>query len=129
METATDPLQLAAALAQAAADTKAMDIVVLDMRGLVDYTDAFVLCSGRSSRQVGAIADAVRAKVKADFGVRPMAVEGKATGKWVLVDFSDVVVHIFEQSMRSFYDLDGLWADAPRLEAPPGAEPEEPRFF
>jgi ribosome silencing factor RsfS/YbeB/iojap len=129
MEAPIDTVKLATALAQAAADTKASDIVILDMRGLVYYTDMFVLCSGRSGRQVSAIADAMRAVAKNDFGVLPLGVEGKETAKWVLVDLGDVVVHVFEESMRGFYNLDGLWADAPRLEAPEGEEPAEPRFF
>lgn len=129
MEAPIDPVTLATALAEAAADTKASDIVILDMRGLVDYTDMFVLCSGRSGRQVGAIADAVRTAAKVQFGLQPIGVEGAGTNKWVLVDLGDAVVHVFEESMRGFYNLDGLWADAPRLEAPQGDEPAEPRFF
>ena len=130
MEAPIDPVKLATALAKAAADTKANDIVILDMRGLVDYTDMFVLCSGRSSRQVAAIADSVRALAKVEFELLPLGVEGKETGKWVLVDFGDAVVHVFDASMRGFYDLDGLWADAPRLESPStDGDGEEPRFF
>ncbi len=132
MEAPIHPEALAQALASACADTKATDITILDMRGLVDYTDTFVLCSGRSGRQVNAIADAVRSVAKADLDLLPLGVEGQETGKWVLVDFGDCVVHIFEASMRGFYDLDGLWADAPRFEAPRNEDDEtaeEPRFF
>ena len=132
MEAAIQPEALAQALAQACADTKATDISILDMRGLVDYTDTFVLCSGRSGRQVSAIADAVRSVAKSELSITPLGVEGQQTGKWVLVDFGDCVVHIFEASMRGFYDLDGLWADAPRFEAPLNEDEqtaEEPRFF
>ncbi|MEZ4321223.1 MAG: ribosome silencing factor [Myxococcota bacterium] len=135
METPIDPEKLATVLAQAAADTKALDIEILDMRGLVDYTDMFILCSGRNSRQVAAIATAVREAAKTQFELIPMGVEGMSSGKWVLVDFGDAVVHVFDQAMRGFYNLDGLWADAPHLEAPStGLEDddetaEEPRFF
>ncbi len=131
MEAPIDPVKLATAYAQAAADMKATDITILDMRGLVYYTDMFVLCSANNRRQVAAIADEVRAVGKASFDVRPLGVEGTEAGKWVLCDMDDVVVHIFDTSMRGFYDLDGLWADAPRIDAPQGEieEPAEPTFF
>ena len=129
METPIDTVKLATRLAEAAADLKATDIAILDMRELVYYTDMFVLCSATNPRQVKAIADAVRATAKAEFSLMPMGVEGTEKGHWVLVDFGDAVVHIFEQSMRGFYNLDGLWEDAPRLEAPKGEEPSEPQFF
>lgn len=123
-----DPVVLATALAQAAADMKASDITILDMRGIVDYTDTFILCSARNPRQVAAIADEVRAVAKRRFGMRPLGVEGLERAHWVLVDFGDAVVHVFEQASRAFYNLDGLWQEAPRLEAPQGEETET-RFF
>jgi ribosome-associated protein len=125
-----DPETLATALAQAAADMKAFDIVILDMRGLVDYTDMFVLCTANNPRQVAAIADEARAVAKRQFALRPLGVEGLQRSQWVLVDFGDAVMHVFDEASRAFYNLDALWQEAPRLEAPVG-EPMvgEPRFF
>ena len=113
---------LATELAKAALDKKAQDLVILDMRSLVSYTDAFVLCTASNPRQVRAIADHVREVAKRDLNLLPEGVEGTESGRWVLVDFGDVVVHIFDGPLRGFYNLDGLWADAPRLPAPEGAE-------
>ena len=127
--TNVDFIELAQLLAQTAADMQATDIVILDLRGRVYYTDAFVLCTARNRRQAIAIAEEVRAVVKNKFGTYPLRVEGKQAGQWILVEFEDVVVHIFDQARRGFYDLDGLWADAPRIEGPASDEPSEPRFF
>ncbi|MCB9672858.1 MAG: ribosome silencing factor [Alphaproteobacteria bacterium] len=124
-----DTVAFAQALARAASDTQATDIVILDLRGLVSYTDGFVLCSGKNRRHVTAIAEAVRMEAKRGYGIAPLGVEGKERGQWVLVDFGDIVVHVFDASMRGFYDLDGLWRDAPRIEGPPAEEPSEPTYF
>ena len=105
-------------LAATCLEKKALDVEILDMDGLVDYTDIFVICSARNRRQVRAIAEAVRATVKADLGRYANGVEGLDAARWVLVDFGEVVVHIFDEPLRGFYDLDGLWADAPRLPTP-----------
>ena len=131
VEAPIDSVKFAQALAEAAADKLAEDIAILDLRGKVDYTDLFVLCTARNGRQVGAIADAVRQVAKTDFDQLPLGVEGTEANQWVLVDLGDVVVHVFDQDMRGFYDLDGLWSDAPRLEAPQSSaeESSEPRFF
>lgn len=109
---------LATALAAAAMDKKAFDVVILDMRNLVAYTDVFVLCSARNRRQVQAIAEELRKAGKEQFGRLPQATEGLAAARWVCVDFGTVIVHIFDEPLRGFYDLDGLWRDAPRLPAP-----------
>ena len=108
----------AQALAVAALEKKAVDLVILDMRGLIDFSDYFVLCSAQNSRQVRAIAEEVKMTAKQNYETYPVGVEGLEACRWILVDFSDVVVHIFDGPMRSFYDLDGLWRDAPRLEVP-----------
>lgn len=99
-------------------DKKAFDVVILDMRELVAYTDVFVLCSARNRRQVQAIAEELRKVGKEQFGVLPQATEGLAAARWVCVDFGSVVVHVFDEPLRGFYDLDGLWRDAPRLPVP-----------
>ena len=109
-------------LALAALEKKAHDLAILDMRGLIDYADVFVICSATNRRQVKAIAEEVRRCGKRDHGLKCAVVEGLEAARWVLVDFSDVVVHVFDDPLRGFYDLDGLWADAPRLPLPEGAE-------
>ena len=113
---------LALALAEAALDKKALDLTILDMRGLIDYADVFVICSASNRRQVQAIAEAVRLKGKHDLKVPPVGIEGLQAARWVLVDFGDVVIHVFDAPLRGFYNLDGLWSDAPRLPLPEGAE-------
>lgn len=113
---------IALVLAEAALDKKALDLAILDMRGLIDYADTFVICSGSNRRQVQAIAEAVRLKGKHDLETPPVGVEGLQAARWVLVDFGEVVVHVFDQPLRGFYNLDGLWSDAPRMPLPEGAE-------
>lgn len=110
--------ELAQLLAKCTLEKKAKDVVIIDMRNLVSYTDAFVLCTASNRRQVQAIADEVRRVAKQTRQLLPKGVEGQETARWVLVDFGDVVVHVFDGPMRGFYDLDGLWADAPRLPTP-----------
>ena len=104
-------------LTQAALEKKACDLVVLEVRALTSISDYFIICSGRSDRQVQSIAQGVeQAALKQ--GTKPYAVEGAGRGHWVLMDFSDVIVHVFYEPVREFYDLDGLWSDAPRVELP-----------
>jgi ribosome-associated protein len=93
---------------------KAIQVVILDVRGLTSLADAFIICSGRSNRQVTAIADFVQRDLKKK-GKKPINVEGKKEGHWVLMDYGDVIIHIFYDSLRNFYDLEGLWIDARRL--------------
>lgn len=99
---------------QAALDKKAEDLVVLDVQGRVSYCDWFILCNGTSNRQVQAIANHVVESLK-KLGVRPMGVEGLPSARWVLIDLGDVVLHVFEEPLRGYYDLDGLWIDARRV--------------
>jgi ribosome-associated protein len=94
---------------------KALDVVVLDLRGLTSFADMFIICSGRSHRQVSAIAESVEQELKAR-GIKALGVEGLREGHWVLMDYGDVVIHIFYEPIRIFYDLEGLWSDAKRIE-------------
>jgi ribosome-associated protein len=96
-------------------ERKAEDVVVVDVRGRTSYCDLFVLATGSQARQVRAMADGIVQFMKKDHGRRPAGVEGTDSGRWVLVDLGDVVVHAFDGPMRGYYDLDGLWADAPRI--------------
>lgn len=100
-------------IAELAQERKAHDVVVLDLRGISSATDHFVLVSGRSDTQVKAIADNIIDEMKKE-GQRPAHVEGLQGGRWVLVDFIDVVVHVFHPHARDFYQLENLWGDAPR---------------
>jgi ribosome-associated protein len=120
---AGDPVQSAPLVGEAlvdrivsvASDRKAIDIRVLDVRGIVGYTDFFVICSGNTERQTKAIHDAVHEALKAE-GVLPRRVEGAREARWVLMDYLDAVVHIFTPEAREFYRLEQLWGEAPALE-------------
>lgn len=96
----------------AALDLKAVDLRVLHLEPVTDFTDYFLICSGTSERQVQAIADAVDGRLRAQ-RVRPLHAEGQGRGKWVLLDYGDFVVHVFDEERRGFYGLERLWADAP----------------
>ena len=98
------------------------------MRELIDYADIFILCSAGNHRQVQAIAHAMRHWAKHEHQLLPNGVEGVEAGRWVLVDFGAVVVHIFDEPLRGFYNLDGLWKDAPRLEVPTTEEVEASQY-
>ena len=91
---------------------------VLEVRGLSSLTDYLLLASGRSDRQVQAVAESVRLGLKKEHSTLPLAVEGMNEGRWVLIDYGDVMVHIFQQPVREFYDLDGLWSEAVEIEVP-----------
>ena len=93
---------------------KALDIIVLDVSGLTSLADSFIICSGRSNRQVTAIADYIRTDLKKQ-GVAPLSVEGLQEGHCVLMDYGDIVINVFYDDVRRFYDLEGLWSDAPRI--------------
>jgi ribosome-associated protein len=105
----------ALAAARAAAEKQASDVVILDVRALIVITDFFVLASGGTQRQVRTIVDAVGRALR-ELGERPIRREGETEGRWVLLDYVDVVVHVFAQEEREFYDLERLWRDAPRVE-------------
>ena len=93
---------------------KAMQVILLDVRALTSVADVFVICSGHSNRQVTAIADFVMRFLKKN-GKSPLSVEGKNDGHWVLLDYGEVIIHIFYEPLRKFYDLEGLWIDARRF--------------
>lgn len=99
---------------RAALEKKAIDPVLLEMKGMTSFTDYFLLCSGKSDRQVQAIAQAIEESLKKR-GIQPLGQEGVKEGRWILLDYEDVVVHIFLEPVRKFYDLEGLWMDAPRV--------------
>ena len=107
--------ELALLCARAAAEKKAEDIVVLDIGRIVPIADYFVIASGKNRKQLQAIADEVTHKMKAA-GARRLGIEGYEEGSWVCVDYGDVIVHLFHEDVRSFYELETLWADAPRVE-------------
>jgi len=100
---------------RAAADKKALDMIVLDMREASSITDFFLICSGGSNRQVQAIADAIDEQLR-ERGVASLGVEGYEEARWILMDYGDVIVHVFSQDTREFYDLERLWANAPKVD-------------
>ena len=108
-----NPDQLAETIAAQAADKKAIDVVELDVRGVVGYTDFFLVCSGNTSRQVKAIHDGIHQSLKDEHGILPRRVEGESEARWVLMDYLDVVVHIFTPDARDFYRLEQLWGEVP----------------
>ena len=108
-----DPAALADRIAEIASDRKALDIRVLDLRGIVAYTDFFVVCSGNSERQTKAIHDAIHQSLKDEQGLLPRRSEGSREARWILLDYLDCVVHIFTPAAREFYRLDNLWVEAP----------------
>lgn len=103
--------------ARAALEKKAYDLVVLEVGKLTTVADYFIVCSGRSDTQVQAIVQGIDDHLRAQ-GVRPIAVEGVEHGQWALMDYGDVVVHVFYVPVREFYDLERLWARAPRVDLP-----------
>ena len=104
---------------KAALEKKALDPVLLEFKGTTSFTDYFLLCSGKSDRQVQAIAQGIEETLKKK-GIRPFGQEGTTGGRWILMDYEDVVVHIFLEPVRKFYDLEGLWVDAPRIDLQKG---------
>ena len=101
-----------------ALEKKAFNVRVLEVQGISTLTDYLLLASGRSDRQVQAVAESVRAGLKKDHAVAPLAIEGMNEGRWVLIDYGDVMVHVFQEPVREFYDLDGLWSEAPEVSIP-----------
>jgi ribosome-associated protein len=105
--------ELIAEIARYAADKKAVDVVELDLRGVLGYTDYFLVCSGNTARQAKGIQDGILEGLKREHATMPRLVEGTAEGGWILIDFIDVVVHIFTPQARAFYRLEQLWGEAP----------------
>ncbi|NOY68308.1 MAG: ribosome silencing factor [Deltaproteobacteria bacterium] len=107
---------------RAALGRKAGDMVILDLHGICDVADAFVICSGRSNRQVSAIAEHIEKQLKT-CGIRPLGIEGAREGQWALLDYGEVIIHVFYEPVRQFYDLEGLWSDAGRIEVEEVVDP------
>lgn len=111
-----DPeLQLAV---RAADEKKAVDMVGLDLREIASFTEFFLIATGMNQRQVQAIADEITERLKEEFRRRPVRVEGYSAAEWVLLDYGDFVIHLFDKEAREFYDLERLWRDARRVEIP-----------
>jgi ribosome-associated protein len=110
--------QLARRIAETALDKKARDVVVLDMRGVVSYTDFFVICTGNTERQTQAIEDAIYLGLKHsdEEKILPARVEGRTQARWILMDYLDCIVHIFTPAARDYYRLEMLWGEVPALE-------------
>jgi ribosome-associated protein len=120
--------RLARVCAEAAADKKAEDIQIIDLRGISDFTDFFIVCSGTSDPQLKAIASGIRERVREEFGHGAYSEDGAPASRWVVIDFAQVIVHVFHQEARSFYLLEDLWGDAPRMPFDPApAPPATPR--
>jgi ribosome-associated protein len=116
MTTTADQVRAWARTAARAASAKGgEDTVIIEVGAILAITDAFVITSGRNGRQVKTIAEEVEAKLKADGGISPLRVEGLGDSQWVLLDYGDMVVHVFLDETREFYDLERLWSDAPRV--------------
>lgn len=114
------PVELAVEAARAADDKKAADVRIMDMREALGVTDYFVVTSGRNERQVRRIQEAVEEKLR-ERGVKPVRREGVRFGRWVLLDYLDIVVHVFLEEDRAFYDLERLWKDVPFVEWQPAS--------
>ncbi|MTV48020.1 ribosome silencing factor [Heliobacillus mobilis] len=108
---------LAIEIAEAASDKKAFDIMILDLQGRSSVTDYFVICNGNSTPQLQAICQNIEDKMK-DMGIQVLRTEGYREGRWILMDYGAVVVHIFQPETRDFYNLERLWGDAPRAVEP-----------
>ena len=123
MTATTEAVAMAAVAARAAASKLAQDVVVIDVSGQLVITDCFVIASAANERQVGAIVDEVEERMRLA-GHKPARREGTREGRWVLLDYVDVVVHIQHTDERAFYALDRLWRDCPTVEVDPGVEPD-----
>lgn len=108
--------QLAIAAARVAAENKGRDIVVLDMRDQTPIFDYFVIATGTSRRQLHAISDEIDHVLEKELGDRRLGIEGYQESHWVILDYGDVVIHLFDENTRRYYDLEGLWGNAPRLD-------------
>ena len=107
--------QLARQIAELMDDKNGLEIVALDVRGLANFTDYFLFCTGRSDRQAKAIHDAVREGMKDEFDMLPVHTEGESERRWILLDYGDVIAHVMIPEVREYYRLEQLWSDAPKL--------------
>ena len=110
-----NPQTLTAVIAEAALGRKALDLVGLDTRTVSSFADAFILATGTSNRHARAVADSIVEQAKA-FGRNPQGMEGYDEGRWILIDFGDVIVHIFQKEVREYYDLERLWSEAAAID-------------
>ncbi len=101
-----------------ALEKKATNVRLLDVRGLSSLTDYLLIASGRSDRQVQAVAESVHLGLKKEHATLPLGIEGMQEGRWILIDYGDVMVHVFQEPVRDFYDLDGLWSEAAEVAIP-----------
>ena len=115
------PETILSAIVELATDRKAQDIVSMDLRAIAGFADYFLICSGRSDRQCKAIHDAIHLGMKTDHGLLPSRVEGLSEGRWILMDYLDVVVHVFTPETRERYRLEQLWGEAPSTHLAPAA--------
>jgi len=116
MKTTADLVREWARTAAVAASSKGgEDTLIIDVGRVLAITDAFVITSGRNTRQVKTIAEEVESRLKADGGITPLRVEGLGDGQWILLDYGDLVVHVFLDETRTYYDLERLWSDVPRI--------------
>ena len=118
-----DSKKLAQLCRDFADNKKAENIVILDVRKLSSVTDYFVIASGTSEPHLRAIVDEITNQLREEHGLRPHAVDGTVHGTWVVLDYFDVIVHVMRRDMREYYDLDGLWGDAPRVKPKRKATP------
>jgi ribosome-associated protein len=107
--------------ARIAADLRCKDIVILEVQRIIGWTDYLVIATGGSQRQMSSVADEINVRMKA-LGDKPLAIEGYETGGWTVLDYGDVVVHLFDETKREYYQLERLWEDAPRIDWAPAAE-------
>ena len=112
--TPLEPAKLAELVSGFASDVKAQDIVELDLRGVLGYTDYFVVATGGTDRQVKAVHDRIHEGMKKEHGLLPRRVEGASEARWILMDYYDVIVHVFTPEAREFYRLEQLWGEAPK---------------
>ena len=110
-KTTTDLIEMARQMVDIIADKKGEDIVLMDLRGRTIVADFFILCSGNSDRQIKAIAEDLRSKIKEDYGIIPRSIEGDARSGWLLIDYGDIVVHAFAPEVRRFYALEDFWME------------------
>ena len=113
----TDSREKALLAVRYALEKKAYDLLLIDVSALSSLADYFLICTGRSDTQVQAIVQSIDEGLSQN-GMRPLSIEGYSAGQWVLADFGDVVVHVFQEQVREFYDLERLWARAPRVALP-----------
>lgn len=102
-------------------EKKAVNLIGLDLRDIASFTEFFVIASGTNQRQVQAIADEINEQLKKQMGRKPVRVEGYSSAEWVLLDYGDFIIHLFDKEARDFYDLERLWRDARKVEIPPTA--------